>query len=145
MAKRFEILEHPADVGFLAFGETLEELFENAAVAMSWLGCAPEKIEEKLEREVAAEGADIESLLYAWLAEILAVMDAEQIVCRRVDIKKFLAPKNGQTGEARGILHGEKFDRQRHSAGTYIKAVTLHQFRVEQDANGFRARVFLDL
>jgi len=145
MEKRFEILEHPADVGFLAYGKSLEELFQNAALAMFALACAPEKIEEEVDREVRAEGADIESLLYAWLAENLAVADAEQIVCRRVDIIEFREPENDISGIARGILRGEPFDRERHSAGTYIKAVTLHQFLVERTAEGFRARVFLDL
>lgn len=145
MKKRFEILEHPADVGFLAYGETLRELFENAAAAMCSLACAPEKIEERLERMIDAQATDLESLLYAWLAEILFVIDAEQIVCRRVDIEKFLEPKNGNAGEAIGIARGEKFDRERHDAGTYIKAVTLHQFRIERTDEGFRARVFLDL
>ena len=145
MKKRFEILEHPADVGFLAFGETLEELFQNAAAAMCSLACEPEKIEERLERLIEAQSTDIESLLYAWLTEILFVMDAEQIVCRRVDIEKFSEPKNGNSGEAIGILRGEKFARDRHDAGTYIKAVTLHQFKIEKTHDGFCARVFLDL
>jgi len=145
MNKRFEILEHPADVGFLAYGESLVELFENAALAMCSLACAPEKIEERLERMVDAHAADIESLLYAWLTETLFIMDAEQIVCRRVDIEKFSEPKNGMAGEAIGVARGEKFDRARHHAGTYIKAVTLHQFQIERTAKGFRARVFLDL
>ncbi len=145
MSDRFEILEHPADVGFLAFGVTLAELFENAALALCSLGCAPEKIEERIAREIVAQGADIESLLYAWLAEILAIADAEQIVCRRVDIAELREPKNGKSGEARGIAYGEKFDRERHAAGTYIKAVTLHQFQIECTPAGFRARVFLDL
>lgn len=145
MAARFEIIEHPADVGFLAFGATLTEMFENAALAMCSLSCAPEKIEASLEREIFSQGTDIELLLYEWLAEILAVADAEQIVCRRVDIIYFREPRNKISGEARGVMHGEKFDRERHSAGTYIKAVTLHQFLVEPTPTGFRARVFLDL
>jgi SHS2 domain-containing protein len=145
MAPRFEIIEHPADVGFLAYGATLSKLFENAGLALCSLTCAPEKIEERLEREIFSRGADIESLLYEWLTEILAVADAEQIAGRRVDIEFFREPQSKISGEARGILRGEKFDRERHSAGTYIKGVTLHQFQVERTPAGFRARVFLDL
>ena len=145
MERRFEIIEHPADVGFLAYGATLAELFANAALAMCALACGPEKIEERIERTIFSRGASVESLLYAWLAEILAVADGEQIACRRVDIIYFREPEKEKSGEARGILFGEKFDRDRHSAGTYIKAVTLHQFQVERVPEGFRARVFLDL
>ena len=143
--KTYEILEHPADVGFLAYGGNLAELFENAALALCSLACAPEKIEEREQREIVASGADIESLLYAWLAEILAIADGEQLLFRRVHVSELREPKAGAAGESRGTAYGEKFDRERHSAGTYIKAVTLHQFAVERTPEGFRARVFLDL
>jgi SHS2 domain-containing protein len=141
----YEILEHPADVGFLAHGGTLKELFENAALALSALACAREKIEERETREVSAQGTDIESLLYAWLAEIVAIADAEQLVFRRAAVTDLREPKPDSPGDARGVLYGEKFDRARHAAGTYIKAVTLHQFAIERTADGFRARVFLDV
>jgi protein archease len=141
----YEILEHPADVGFLAYGRTLAELFENAALALCALACVPEKIEERLEREITARAADIESLLYAWLAEILAVADAEQLVFRRARVTFLSEPACGKPGEVHGRMFGEKFDRARHAAGTYIKAVTLHQFALERAPEGFRARVFLDL
>jgi SHS2 domain-containing protein len=145
MGAPYEILEHPADVGFLAHGRTLEEVFENAALALCALGCAPEKIEERIEREITATGADLESLLYAWLAEILAIADGEQMVFRRASVSKLREPKAGAPGEVRGIARGEKFDRARHAAGTYIKAVTLHQFSLERTPEGFLARVFLDV
>jgi len=141
----FEILEHPADVGFLAYGESQENLFENAALAMCSLACAQEKIDEREQREIAATGADAESVLYSWLTEILAVADAEQLVFRRVSLSELREPQAGAPGTAKGIAFGEKFDRSRHAAGTYIKAVTLHQFAVERTSNGFRARVYLDL
>lgn len=141
----FEILEHPADVGFLAYGKTLAELFENAALAMCSIACAQERIEEREQREITATGADVESLFYSWLTEILAVADAEQLVFRRACISKLREPEAGAPGTATGVAHGEKFDRSRHAAGTYIKAVTLHQFAVERTSDGFRARVYLDL
>lgn len=141
----YEILEHPADVGFLAYGVTLVELFENSALAMCSLACPPEKIEERLQRQVSVTGSDIETLLYAWLAEALAIADGEQLILRRVSVSELKEPSGSATGEVRGVAHGERFDRERHAAGTYIKAVTLHQFQVERTVEGFRARVFLDL
>jgi SHS2 domain-containing protein len=142
---RFDIIEHPADVGFFAYGDTLSELFENAALAMCSLACAPEKIEERTNCDVAASASDLESLLYAWLAEILAIADGDQLVFRRVEVTELREPQQSAAGEVRGIAHGEAFDRERHAAGTYIKAVTLHQFVLERTTNGYRARVFLDL
>jgi len=142
---RFEITEHPADVGFLAYGATLEELFANAALAMLSLACELAGVEERERRELEASGADKEALLFAWLAEILAVADAEQLVFRRVEVTALASPETGGTGRVRGIAYGETFDKARHRAGTYIKAVTYHQLGVEQTAEGWRAQVFLDV
>jgi SHS2 domain-containing protein len=144
MAK-FQVIEHPADVGFLAYGPTLAELFENAALALCSLACPPEQVEERATRELLASGADVESLLYAWLAAILCIADGEQLVFRRVEVKRLREPEQGLSGEVGGVAHGEELDRTRHATGTYIKAVTMHQFAVERDARGYRARVFLDL
>lgn len=139
MQPPFEIIEHPADVGFRAWGRTREELFSNAARAMMSLACAPEGIEERKTREIESSGADDESLLYGWLADILAVQDAEQMFFRRAEVTAL-----GQ-GRVQGRVYGEKYDKQRHRAGTYVKAVTMHQLRVEQTPDGWRAQVYLDV
>ncbi len=148
----FQILQHPADVGFLAYGASLEELFQNAALALCLLACEPGSIEAREKREVSARGENLEALLYAWLAEILAVADAEQLVFCRVVVKRLITPaasrrraRSAKSGGIEGILIGEPFDRARHGAGTYIKAVTYHQFALERTGKGWRARVFLDL
>ena len=139
MERPFEILEHPADIGFRCWGRTREELFANAAQAMMALACEPEAIQERETRAIESTGADDESLLYGWLAEILAVQDAEQMFFRRAEIAAL------ETGRIRGRVFGEKYDKQRHRAGTYIKAVTMHQLQVEQTPGGWRAQVYLDV
>jgi len=139
MPLRFEILEHPADVGFRAFGATREELFANAALALISIAADIETIEERERREISATGDDNPSLLYAWLAEIVAVADADRLVLRRVEIAS-LADKH-----VTGVACGEHYDRTRHRAGTSIKAVTFHRFSVERTPTGWVAEVFLDV
>jgi SHS2 domain-containing protein len=139
VARPFEILEHPADVGFIAYGHDLRELLEHAALAMLSLACALDSVEEKIEREIVATGGDDEALLFAWLAEILAAADAEGLVFRRAEIMQL------SDGRARGVARGEPFEKARHRAGTYIKAVTYHQLRIERAPGGLRATVFLDV
>jgi SHS2 domain-containing protein len=139
MPPRFEILEHPADVGFRAFGATLEELFANAALALISIAGEIEKIEERERREIVATGENTESLLYAWLAEIVAVSDADRLVLRRVEVTSL-----GE-GRVTGIAFGERYDRDRHRSGTAIKAVTYHKFFVKQSPAGWIAEVFLDV
>jgi len=135
----WEIIEHPADIGFIARGATLEELFANAAHAMMALACSPEGLGESERREIEVTAADHESLLFAWLAEILAIADAEQLFFRRAEVREL---KNGR---ALGAVYGERYDKSRHQAGTYIKAVTYHQLRVEPTPAGWQATVYLDV
>src|ERR1700689_1719610 len=108
MSRPFEILEHPADVGFLAYGATLEELFANSALAMISLACDLEGVRETEKRKIEASSEDVESLLYAWLAEVLAVSDAERLVLRRA-VVTFL-----DEGRVRGTVYGEPIDPARH-------------------------------
>jgi SHS2 domain-containing protein len=135
----FEILEHPADVGFLAHGRTLEELFTNAALAMMSLGWELDAVEEKERREIEATGEDTETLLYDWLSAILSLADADRMVFRRFEVSELAE------GRARGAAWGEPFDKSRHHALTSIKAVTYHQFEVRQTAQGWTARVYVDV
>ncbi len=140
MAKApFEILEHPADIGFRAFGKTCEELFENAALALFHLTCGMSAVEERESREITATGKDLETLLYAWLAELLAVAETDRVVFRRVDVTAL-----GEES-VRGTAYGEAYDPVRHEMGTNIKAITFHQFKLEQSPEGWSARVFVDL
>jgi SHS2 domain-containing protein len=144
----FEILEHPADIGFRAWGRTREELFENAALALFSLVCDPATIAEKETREVAATASEPETLLYAWLAELLAIGEAERLVFRRAVVSPFCVTAKRSSGGAErvhGTAHGERFDHARHPTGTNIKAVTMHQLEVEETSEGWRAQVFLDL
>jgi SHS2 domain-containing protein len=137
--EKFEIIEHPADVGFIAYGGTLGELLENAALAMMSLAGELDGIEERERREIRASGADHEALLFDWLAEILAVADADGLALRRAEVTQ------AADGEAQGVVYGEKFDKARHRAGTYIKAVTYHQLSVKKTSEGWKATVYLDV
>lgn len=139
MPRRFEILEHPADMGFRAYGATLGELFASASLALISIAGDLEAIEERERREVEATGEDTDSLLYAWLAEIVAVADADRLVLRRVEVTS-----HGE-GRVTGTLYGELYNHERHRAGTAIKAVTYHKFSVKHSGNGWIAEVFLDL
>ena len=139
MPPRFEILEHPADVGFRAHGSTLQELFASAALALISIAGEIDAIENREQRKIEATGEDTESLLYAWLAEIVAVADTDCLVLARVDVTSL--------GDDRvtGVVFGERYDRARHHAGTAIKAVTYHKFFVKRLPAGWVSEVFVDL
>ena len=135
----FEILEHPADIGFRAFAATPAALFENAALALVSISSEIEDVAPRQEYRLEAAGADLESLLVAWLSEVLYWFDGKRIAFRRFRVAEM---------DSRGIAAaglGEPWDPDRHRAKLIVKAVTWHQLRVAETRDGWVAEVYLDV
>ncbi|MGH9787234.1 MAG: archease [Candidatus Acidiferrales bacterium] len=160
--KPYTFLDHPADVGFVARGHTLTELFESAAAAVLDYGWELGSVRESDQVNLRARAATLEDLLFSWLAELLYLADAEHWVFKRVHVRQLEPPHAAQpegsppahkpAWEIRGAAFGERFEKARHRARTYIKAVTYHQLAVEEipaspagGGAGWQATVFLDV
>jgi len=75
VTKKYEILEHPAELRLRIFGKTLEELFSNAAEAMADVlnRDAKQRMHANAAKEkIKIQSIDINSLLVDFLSEILA-------------------------------------------------------------------------
>lgn len=139
MPKRFEIMEHTADIGIRAFGRDLPGVYENAARGMLSLMASPETIRLVDEETVEISGSDAVDLMVAWLHEILFRFDVRHQVFGEVRIEEF------DEWRVRGTLKGEAFDPARHEARVEIKAVTYHAARVAQEGDGWVAEVLFDV
>jgi SHS2 domain-containing protein len=135
----FRILEHPADVGFEAFGTTRAEVFANAAGALFHLMVDREAIERRAEVTVRVEGADPEELLVNWLSELLYLNDAEGWLFAEFDIDRL------EDRSLAARARGEKYDRPRHCVKLQVKAITYHELKLESTVEGWRARVYVDI
>jgi SHS2 domain-containing protein len=135
----FEILEHPADIGFRAFGATLPELFANAATAMLSIACDLEKVAPKAEYPIAAAGSDYESLLVNWLSEVLYWFDGKRIALREFRVTRL------EPDRIRALARGEPRNAGRHRSKLIVKAVTWHQLKIAQTPGGWAAEVYLDI
>ena len=85
--KPFKFLDHPADVGLVARGRTLEKTFAAAAQALCEFGWELRNVRPRRQMEIRARAASLEDLLCSWLSEILFLTDAEQWVFRRFQVK----------------------------------------------------------
>jgi SHS2 domain-containing protein len=135
----FEITEHTADVGIVARGQELRELFANAAVAMFHVVADLDGVAERESRSVRVQGHDWESLLVHWLNELLYYLDAEGLLFRRFDIQELEPYRLG------AIAWGERLDPERHQLKVGIKGVTRHLLEVRQEDGGWLARLVLDI
>lgn len=135
----FEILEHTADIGFRAWGNSPAELFINAAHALQFIALDTRNIAERYVYPIAAAGEDYESLLVNWLNELLYYVDGERVVMGRFQIDQ-LSPER-----VSGKGWGEPRDPERHAPKLVIKGVTYHQLSVKEDGGRWVAQVFLDI
>ena len=75
--KNFEYFEVTADIGFKAYGKTLNEAFENAGLAIFNIISDTDDIEPKIEKSFEITSEDEVSLLYDYLEELLFLHEVE--------------------------------------------------------------------
>jgi len=76
MEKDFEIVNHTADVGIIAYGTDIKQAFANAARALFSLITELDDVAEVLHRDIELIAPDEESLLVEWLNELIYLFDA---------------------------------------------------------------------
>ncbi len=135
----FSFFDHTGDVGVIVRGRGLEELFQNAAGALFSLITDRRRIRRRLTEAVRVWAPDLESLLVAWMGELLFLFDARGLLLRSFEFHKL------DTGRLEATAWGEPYQEARHPIKTGLKAVTYHQVRVEQAGGIWTARIVLDI
>lgn len=134
--KKFEVLEHTADLKIRVFGKTKEELFKNAVLAMMSGLRSKIKNQRAKTKKIRVKTTDLETLLVDFLSEVLYLTQVDKRVYTDVKFKKF------SDTEIEAELIGkkvEKFDED-------IKAVTYHGLNIFQGKNGlWQAIVLFDI
>ncbi len=136
--KGFKLLDiATADMAFEAYGETMAELFSNAAKAITSV-MYEGKIEPKVKREIELEEKEDIVLLQRWLSELVYLHDAERLL-----FSKFNVRTDGKRLKA--TIYGEKYDKKKHKFIIDVKAVTYHKMNIEKTKSGYRCTVVVDV
>jgi SHS2 domain-containing protein len=141
----YEFLEDvaTADIAFTAQGDTLEETFRASAEAT--LNVMVENIEAIQPKDCRAfriENTQLDLLLFDFIQEIIYYKDAEKMMLRVGAVK---IQREGEKFILHATAQGETLDPERHLPRVDVKAVTLHQFRLERTGRGWEAQVILDI
>lgn len=121
---RFKPIEHPSDVGIIAYGKTPQELFENAAYGMFSLMADLDKVSPKKKVGIKVEAQDRESLLINWLNELIFNEDAHKMLFKEFKINKLTDTR------LEAEVRGEKIDLNIHDVHRPIKAATYNQLQI---------------
>jgi SHS2 domain-containing protein len=139
MEKAFEIIDHTADVGIIAYGVDVEELFSNAALALFSLITELESVDEKLHLDLEVSSEDRDSLLVEWLNELIYFFDVKHILFNRFDIESLTH------NELKATCYGEDFDPMKHKIKIGVKAATYHMLRLDKNDGGYKAQIIFDI
>lgn len=135
----FLLLEHTADVGILASGESLAEALSWAAKGMFSLIVELDDVVPKESLEISVTSPDPSALIVDWLNELIYRYEAEGFLPKEFDVT---VDKKGTTLQARCM--GESLDLERHRILSSVKAATYHG--LEASHNGeWRIQVILDV
>jgi len=133
--KNFKEVEHTADVALWVHGDTLPDLFINAAQGMYSLMVVAMPVHVAVERVVKVTGIDLETLLVNWLGELLYYTEVEGVVFGQFEIvelepERLHAVARGQVGVPLGKL---------------IKAVTFHDLNIALTDEGYQVTIVFDV
>jgi SHS2 domain-containing protein len=132
-----------ADIAFEATGRDLPELFSDAADATTNVMIDNiEAIQARETRQIKVSNDKLDMLLFDFLQELIFLKDAERLLLR---IQEVQIDHRDKMYLVKATAGGETLDVERHHQRADVKAVTLHNFVVEQTDGGWKARVLLDI
>ena len=141
LKNKFEFFDVTADVGYKAYGDTLENAFENAALAMFEVITDTSKIKQNTKKEVQIASEDEYALLFDWLSELLFLLDSEFLIFSKFKVK---IEKDMGNYILFGTACGEEFDPKRHESRDEVKAVTYHLMNIKKNKK-YMVQVILDI
>lgn len=150
MGKDYELIDHTADLGILVSGNDMNQLFANAANALSEILTDTSKVDGVVRKEISVDGYDLEQLMINWLHEVLYYYEVDSFLFQRFDVREIVVPILEKSSPRspytiRALCFGETFDIEKHIILTEVKAVTHHQIEIKEDGGKWQARIIFDL
>ncbi len=137
--KGFKVLDHTADIGIVAYGIDIRELFINAATGLFSLMVDLSTVQEEIQREVEVAAEDEETLLVEWLNELIYIFDVEHIIFKKFQIDSF------HSNQIKARCFGEKLKSGHHKLQREVKAATYHMLKISKRNRGYEATIIFDI
>ncbi|HEU5339584.1 MAG TPA: archease [Sulfuricaulis sp.] len=126
---RWEHFPHEADMGIRGIGNTRDEAFEQAALALTAVIIDPAQVNAVETVEITRQAPDDEMLLVDWLNALIYEMATRKLLFGRFEVHV-----KDHTLTARAF--GEPMDFTKHHMVVEIKGATYTALRVAQESNG---------
>jgi SHS2 domain-containing protein len=137
--KPFEVIDHTADIGIVAHGADIKQVFANAALGLFNLMADLEDFKEDFQRAIELSAEDVEVLLVEWLNELIYIFDVEHIIFKRFEIEELTST------QIRASCFGQKIKPEQHKLKREIKAATYHMLRISKEDGSYKVQVIFDI
>ncbi|MCK4851534.1 MAG: archease [Candidatus Omnitrophica bacterium] len=137
--KRYKEVPHTADMAVQIYGRSVAELFENAAFAIFDQMADLAGLSGGETAEVNVDAPDTESLLVAWLNELLYLSFNRDLLF--YGFRVISMEKNKLRAEATG----QNLEENRARINVEIKAATYHDVRIKKRDHGYEVTVVFDV
>ncbi len=130
----FEELPHTADLAMRVWAEDLPGLFVQAARGMNALAGVRLAQQGGVKKYFKAKGPDVESLLVAFLSELIYYLEQENLGSSEYDIRI-----------RDSLLKADLQCKPVQSIDKVIKAVTFHNLKIRKTAAGYETELVFDV
>ena len=143
LTTKWKEIEHTADVGIIAYGKSMEELFENAAFGMLHISYGNLSIDANLSLKIDIDEPDETHLLVAWLSELNYLTLNNDFLTHTIKELQLTQTENNcrLQAEISGTQAGNFLD----FFNTEIKAVTYHKLKIVKKKDHYECQVIFDI
>jgi tRNA nucleotidyltransferase (CCA-adding enzyme) len=126
---RWEHFHHQADIGVRGYGETVEQAFEAAAIALTAVITSPESVKPSRPVSIHCGAPDRELLLADWLNALIFEIATRHMLFSRFDASI-------EADRLTATAWGETIDPARHAPAVEVKGATYTELLVGRQADG---------
>ncbi len=135
----WEHFEHGADIGIRGIGASMEQAFEQAALAMTAVMTDIASVEPSLAVPIACEAEDAELLFLSWINELVYQMAVQRLLFGRYRVSI-------EGDRLSATAYGEAVDQAKHQPAVEIKGATFTELHVyRQDDGSWLAQCIVDV
>jgi len=126
---RWEHFPHQADIGVRGIGATLEQAYEQAALALTAVITDPAEVAAKEKLQLTCMAPNAELLLTDWLNSLIFEMATRNMLFSRFEVH---IEGNSLTAQ----VWGEALEVERHHPAVEVKGATYTELKVAQQTDG---------
>jgi SHS2 domain-containing protein len=137
VARGYRQIDHTADIALELWGDSETELLLAGARAITDILSDGAEVDVRAAREISIDAVDAADRLVQWLNEIIVAAVADGFLFGGAEI--VLDGARGLHARVRGEADGHA------RVVAELKSATYHDLMIEGDADGWRARVVIDV